>query len=54
MGNDEGIPWRANSPVTRDKLRRKFLLSWGADASEGTERFDRLEHLEAQPRFTPA
>ena len=43
----------ASNPLSRAELRRKFmLLSSGTDETVAGRLFARLEHLEAQPRFT--
>ena len=48
----KGMP---DHPLTRPELRRKFmLLSAGTDDAAAARRFERLEHLESQPSFSPA
>jgi 2-methylcitrate dehydratase PrpD len=50
----ETFKGKPDNPLSRDELRRKFLLSVGGDEDAGVRIFERLEHLEAQPRFTLA
>lgn len=45
---------RPDSPLSRAELRRKFILSLGEDENAAARLFERLEHLEDQPRFTVA
>jgi 2-methylcitrate dehydratase PrpD len=48
----KGMP---DHPLTRAELRRKFmLLSAGGDDAAAQRRFERLERLETQPKFSPA
>jgi len=45
---------RPESPFSREELRRKFLFSFPGEEDAAGKLFERLENLEAQPRFTVA
>jgi 2-methylcitrate dehydratase PrpD len=54
MRDSETFKGRPESPLSRAELRRKFLLSLAGDEDAAGQLFERLEHLETQPRFTVA
>jgi 2-methylcitrate dehydratase PrpD len=50
----ETFKGKPDNPLSRYELRRKFLLSVGGDENAAARVFERLENLEAQPRFSVA
>lgn len=51
MRDADTFKGRPEDPLSREELRRKFLLSVGGNEEAATRLFESLENLEVQPRF---
>jgi len=50
----ETFKGKPDSPLSREELRRKFILSVGGDSKDAERLFEQLDQLEKQPRFSLA